>query len=111
MGEVSSILGWAGLLAIVLFIAGLFYVDISLRRLLAQIARGDALDTALRPAAEAALREGFRTRLEWLKSKSAILQGDASVAAQTILRVHFWCWVALVIMFAVWAAAMLVPSG
>lgn len=110
MASLNVLLGWMGLLVIGLFIAGLFYVDVSARRLLRRIAQGDAPDNPLRSAAEATLTKGFRTRIEWLKSKREDLQGDALASAQQTLRVYSWCWVSLVVLFGLWAAAMLTPS-
>jgi hypothetical protein len=108
--NVNAFLGWAGVIAVVLFIGGLFYVDISARRLLVRFVREDTLDSARRSAARVALAKGFRARVVWLKSMQLDLQGDASTAAQMTLRVYSWCWIALAILFALWAAAMLLTN-
>ena len=111
MVYINAILGWAGVLAIGLFIAGLFYVDVLARRLLVRVAREDTPDTFLRSAAEIALSNGFRARVDWLKLNHSNLQGDASVSAQMTLRVYAWCWIALAALFGLWTAAMLMPNA
>lgn len=110
MTNLNALLGWAAFVLIALFMAGLFYVDVSARRLLTRIARKDASDTAFRSAAEAALGKGFRARLSWLKSEQPRLPGGASGSARMILRIYAFCWVTIVALFALWAVAMLMPK-
>lgn len=110
MASLNALLGWMGLLMIGLFIVGLFYVDVSARRLLKRIAQASPSDNDLRSAAEVALTKGFRARVDWLKSKREHLHGDTLPSAQWTLRVYSWCWISLVVLFGLWAAAMLMPS-
>jgi hypothetical protein len=110
MSNVNVFLGWAGLLVIGLFMAGLFYVDVSARRLLRRITQEGTSDNDLRSTAALALTKGFRARVEWLKSKQEHLRGDTLPSAQLTLRVYSWCWISLVVLFGLWAAAMLMPG-
>lgn len=107
MTYLNTLLGWAAVVLIVLFIAALFYVDVSARRLLTTLAREEGSDAVLRSAAEAVLGKGFRARLNGLKSIQASLRGDDSTRAQTTLRIYSFCWIAIVVLFALWAIAML----
>jgi hypothetical protein len=106
----NALLGWTGLLVIGLFMVGLFYVDVSARRLLKRIAQAGTLSNDLRSGADLALNKGFRARVDWLKSKQEQLHEDTLPSAQWTLRVYSWCWISLVILFGLWAAAMLMPS-
>ena len=106
MAQINALLGWAALPIFGLFFVGLFYVDVSARGLLKRLAQGATPDQQLRSDAEAALGKGFRARIDWLESKPQGLQGENLLSAERILRVHSWCWISLVILFALWLAAM-----
>lgn len=94
----ATISAWVSLFLMAYVFVALFYVQMGTKRALTLAsAQGE-----LQPEAREALGKSYRARFLWVKQHLSRLPSNAQPLAARVVTVELTCWVAVVILFALY---------